>query len=162
MSRIGERFRRLREERRKGFVGFVTAGDPSLERTVEVAGEMEKAGVDVLELGVPFSDPLADGPIIQRASERALSRGTTLIRVLEAVHRIRKTSDLPLLLYGVEETSSYVKNSDALKQATRSSVQTFDYAAFARGGQVLRETSATSTNGCAALDHTSARSYACR
>ena len=89
MGRIGERFRRLREERRKGFVAFVTAGDPSLERTVEVAGEMEKAGVDVLELGVPFSDPLADGPIIQRASERALSRGTTLIRVL----------DLPLLLF---------------------------------------------------------------
>ena len=99
MSRIGERFRRLREERRKGFVGFVTAGDPSLERTVEVAGEMEKAGVDVLELGVPFSDPLADGPTIQRACERALSRGATLARVLEAVRRIRKTSDVPLLLF---------------------------------------------------------------
>src|SRR6185436_16712027 len=99
MSRIGERFRRLREQGRKGFVGFVTAGDPTLERTVEAAREMEKAGVDVLELGVPFSDPLADGPIIQRASERALARGTTLARVLEAVGRIRKTSELPLLLF---------------------------------------------------------------
>ena len=99
MSRIGERFRRLREERRRGFVGFVTAGDPSLERTVEVAGEMEQAGVDVLELGVPFSDPLADGPIIQRSSERALARGVTLARVLEAVRRIRKRSDLPLVLF---------------------------------------------------------------
>jgi len=99
MSRIGERFRRLREQGRKGFVGFVTAGDPSLDRTVEVAGEMEKAGVDVLELGVPFSDPLADGPIIQRSSERALARGVTLARVLEAVRRIRRTSDLPLLLF---------------------------------------------------------------
>jgi tryptophan synthase alpha chain len=99
MSRIGERFRRLREQERKGFVGFVTAGDPSLERTVEVAREMEEAGVDVLELGVPFSDPLADGPIIQRASERALARGATLARVLEAVRRIRKTSDVPLLLF---------------------------------------------------------------
>ena len=99
MTRIGERFRRLREQGRKGFVGFVTAGDPSLERTIEVAREMEKAGVDVLELGVPFSDPLADGPIIQRASERALARGVTLARVLEAVRRIRKGSDLPLLLF---------------------------------------------------------------
>jgi tryptophan synthase alpha chain len=99
MSRIGERLKRVREEGRKGFVGFVTAGDPSLERTVEVAREMEEAGVDVLELGVPFSDPLADGPIIQRASERALSRGTTLARVLETVRRIRKTSEVPLLLF---------------------------------------------------------------
>ena len=99
MSRIGERFRRLREQGRKGFVGFVTAGDPSLDRTVEVAGEMESAGVDVLELGVPFSDPLADGPIIQRSSERALASGVTLARVLEAVGRIRKRSDLPLVLF---------------------------------------------------------------
>lgn len=99
MSRIGERFGRLREQGRKGFVAFVTAGDPSLERTVEVAIELEKAGVDVLELGVPFSDPLADGPVIQRASERALQRGTTLARVLEAVRAIRKRSGLPLLLF---------------------------------------------------------------
>jgi len=99
MSRIGERFRRLREQGRKGFVAFVTAGDPSLDRTVEIARDMEKAGVDVLELGVPFSDPLADGPIIQRSSERALARGVTLARVLEAVRRIRRTSDLPLLLF---------------------------------------------------------------
>jgi tryptophan synthase alpha chain len=99
MSRISERFRRLREQGRKGFVGFVTAGDPSLERTVDVAREMEGAGVDVLELGVPFSDPLADGPIIQRSSQRALSRGTTLTRVLEAVRQIRKGSHLPLVLF---------------------------------------------------------------
>jgi tryptophan synthase alpha chain len=99
VTRIGERFRRLREEGRKAFVAFVTAGDPSLERTVELAGELERAGVDVLELGVPFSDPLADGPVIQRASERALRRGTTLARVLEAVRAIRRGSELPLLLF---------------------------------------------------------------
>jgi tryptophan synthase alpha chain len=99
VSRIGERFRRLREEGRKGFVAFITAGDPSLERTVETAREVEEAGADVLELGVPFSDPLADGPVIQRASERALSRGTTLPRVLDAVRQIRKVSDLPLVLF---------------------------------------------------------------
>jgi tryptophan synthase alpha chain len=99
VSRIGERFGRLRQEGRKGFVAFITAGDPSLDRTVEVALEMGRGGVDVLELGVPFSDPLADGPVIQRASERALGRGTTLVRVLEAVRRIREGTDLPLLLF---------------------------------------------------------------
>jgi tryptophan synthase alpha chain len=99
MTRIEQRFRRLREEGRKAFVAFVTAGDPSLERTVEVALELERAGVDILELGVPFSDPLADGPVIQRASERALAGGTTLARVLDVVRRIRERSELPLLLF---------------------------------------------------------------
>jgi len=99
MSRIGDRFTRLRAEGRKAFVGFVTAGDPSLERTVEIAVEMDRAGVDVLELGVPFSDPLADGPVIQRSSERALARGVTLTRVLDCVRAIRKRSEIPLLLF---------------------------------------------------------------
>jgi tryptophan synthase alpha subunit len=99
MSRIADRFASARRERRKAFVAFVTAGDPSLERTVAVARELEEAGVDVLELGVPFSDPLADGPVIQRASERALRRGTTLASVLEAVRTLRRSSDLPLLLF---------------------------------------------------------------
>jgi len=89
----------LREEGRKAFVAFVTAGDPSLERTIEVALELERAGVDILELGVPFSDPLADGPVIQRASDRALAGGTTLARVLDVVRRIRERSELPLLLF---------------------------------------------------------------
>jgi tryptophan synthase alpha chain len=99
MTRIGERFDKLKKEGRKGFVGFVTAGDPSLDRTVEVAIEMDKAGVDVLELGVPFSDPLADGPVIQRASQRALDRGVTLRDVLAAVRRIRKKSEIPIVLF---------------------------------------------------------------
>jgi tryptophan synthase alpha chain len=99
MSRIGEKFARLRGERRKGFVAFVTAGDPSLERTAEIALEMEKGGVDVLELGVPFSDPLADGPVIQRSSERALRAGVTLEAVLQLVRRVRRTSALPIVLF---------------------------------------------------------------
>jgi tryptophan synthase alpha chain len=98
-TRIGERFAALRKEGRKAFVGFITAGDPSLERTAEVAVELERAGVDVLELGVPFSDPLADGPVIQRASERALRRGVTFARVLDLVATIRRRSQLPLLLF---------------------------------------------------------------
>lgn len=99
MSRIGEGFARARRDGRKAFVAFVTAGDPSLDRTVEAAREMEASGVDVLELGVPFSDPLADGPVIQRASERALRQGTTLARVLGAARAIRAQSALPLLLF---------------------------------------------------------------
>ncbi len=99
MTRIGSKFESLKRAGRKAFVGFITAGDPSLERTVESALALEAGGCDVLELGVPFSDPLADGPVIQRASERALRRGTTLAGVLEAVRQIRKRSQLPLLLF---------------------------------------------------------------
>jgi tryptophan synthase alpha chain len=99
LGRIGERFARRRAQSRPAFVAFLTAGDPSLERTVEAAVELDGAGADVLELGVPFSDPLADGPVIQRASERALGRGVTLALVLEAVRRIRERSELPLLLF---------------------------------------------------------------
>jgi tryptophan synthase alpha chain len=99
MTRIGARFETLKKEGRKGFVAFVTAGDPSLDRTVEVAIEMDKAGVDVLELGVPFSDPLADGPVIQRSSQRALDRGVTLKDVLAVVRRIREKSEIPIVLF---------------------------------------------------------------
>ena len=99
MGRIGDRFARRKAEGRTAFVPFLTAGDPSIDRTVKAAGELERAGADVLELGVPFSDPLADGPVIQRSSERALARGVTLTSVLGAVRRIRETSDLPLLLF---------------------------------------------------------------
>ncbi len=99
MGRIGERFARRRAEGKPAFVAFLTAGDPSLEATVAAAVALDRAGVDVLELGVPFSDPLADGPVIQRASERALARGVTLPKVLEMVRRIRERSELPLLLF---------------------------------------------------------------
>ncbi len=99
MRRIGERFVERRRQGRPAFVAFLTAGDPSLERTVRAAAELEAAGADVLELGVPFSDPLADGPVIQRSSERALRRGVTLATVLDLVRRIRAESALPLLLF---------------------------------------------------------------
>jgi tryptophan synthase alpha chain len=99
VTRIGRRFAQLKKEGRKAFVAFLTAGDPSIDRTVEAAVAMDRAGVDVLELGVPFSDPLADGPVIQRSSERALRRGTTLRTVLDAVRRIRQKTELPLLLF---------------------------------------------------------------
>ena len=99
MTRIGERFAKRKADGRPAFVAFLTAGDPSIERTVECALALDAAGADVLELGVPFSDPLADGPVIQRASERALARGVALPQVLEAVRAIRRRSELPLLLF---------------------------------------------------------------
>jgi len=99
MSRISQRLSAVKSEHKKAFVAFITAGDPSLDRTVEAALAFDDAGVDVLELGVPFSDPLADGPVIQRASDRALRAGTRLVDVLEAVRRIRARCDLPLLLF---------------------------------------------------------------
>ena len=99
MGRISERFARRWAEGQAAFAAFLTAGDPSLDRTVAAASELEAAGVDVLELGVPFSDPLADGPVIQRSSERALGRGVTLASVLDAVRRIRERSAIPLLLF---------------------------------------------------------------
>ena len=99
MTRISGRFSTLRTGGKKAFVAFVTAGDPSLDRTVEVALELERGGADILELGVPFSDPLADGPVIQRASERAIRTGTTFARVLDCARRIRSRSELPLLLF---------------------------------------------------------------
>jgi tryptophan synthase alpha chain len=99
VGRIGTRFATARAEGRAAFVAFLTAGDPSLDRTVEAAAALDAAGADILELGVPFSDPLADGPVIQRSSERALARGVTLPRVLDAVRAIRERSELPLLLF---------------------------------------------------------------
>ena len=99
MGRISAKLAQCKAEGRPAFVAFLTAGDPSLDRTVSAALELEAAGVDVLELGVPFSDPLADGPVIQRSSERALARGVTLARVLDVVREIRRTSQLPLVLF---------------------------------------------------------------
>jgi tryptophan synthase alpha chain len=99
MGRLGERFALRRAEGRAAFVAFLTAGDPSPDRTVSAVRELEEGGADVLELGVPFSDPLADGPVIQRASERALARGVTLSSVLQLVRGIREQSGLPLVLF---------------------------------------------------------------
>ena len=99
MSRITDAFKNARREGRAAFVPYVTAGDPSLERTVEIALALERAGADVLELGVPFSDPMADGPTNQRAAERALAKGTTLKRVLEVVREIRERSQMAIVLF---------------------------------------------------------------
>ncbi len=98
-SRIARRFEQLRKAGELGLVAYVTAGDPSLDATERIVMAMAEAGADVVELGVPFSDPLADGPTIQRASERALRGGATLAGVLDLVQRIRAKSEVPLVLF---------------------------------------------------------------
>ena len=98
-SAIGRVFERLRRERRPGLVTYVTAGDPDLDRSAGVMRALDRAGADVLEIGVPFSDPMADGPVIQRATERALAGGATLTRVLELVERVRPDLAAPVVLF---------------------------------------------------------------
>mgnify|MGYP001235101681 CR=1 FL=1 len=101
MSRLATRFAELRAARRAGLVIFVTAGDPHPDQTVDLMHALVAAGADVLELGVPFSDPMADGPVIQRASERALAQGMDLRRVLEQVRAFRQTdTTTPVVLMG--------------------------------------------------------------
>jgi tryptophan synthase alpha chain len=115
-TRIESRFRHLREQHAKGLVVYLTAGDPSLEATGDLLFALDRAGVDVIELGVPFSDPLADGPVIQRASERALQTGTTLRRILERFPAWRESVRAPIILfsyynpilqYGLEKFASH-------------------------------------------------------
>jgi tryptophan synthase alpha chain len=101
MSRIQGRFQQLAAERRRGLIPYITAGDPSLEVTLALMHELAAAGADVIELGVPFSDPQADGPTIQRASERALRGGTRLAAILDTVGRFRTTDPrTPVVLMG--------------------------------------------------------------
>src|SRR6266513_4020897 len=98
-SRIDERFARLRKEKRKGFIPYIGAGDPSLEKTVELVLALEKAGADIIELGVPFSDPLADGIVNQLAAQRSLAAGTTVRGVFDCIREIRRKSQVPIVLY---------------------------------------------------------------
>ncbi|HET9180101.1 MAG TPA: tryptophan synthase subunit alpha [Terriglobia bacterium] len=98
-SRIQEKFRQLHESEAKGLVIYVTAGDPSLEATGSLLEAVQNGGADIIELGIPFSDPLADGPVIQRASERALAGGTTLRKVLRMLPEWRKRAHAPLVLF---------------------------------------------------------------
>ena len=99
MNRIAQRFAALKRAGKKGFVVYIGAGDPNLEATRQFGIAFDKAGVDVLELGVPFSDPLADGLVNQLAAQRGLESGTTPVGVLETVAAIRRESQIPIVLY---------------------------------------------------------------
>lgn len=100
MNRIEKKFGELKEMGRTALVTYITAGDPSIDMTSDIVLKLEESGADIIELGIPFSDPMADGPVIQLASERALKGGTTLNSVLESVKSIRQHSDIPIILFG--------------------------------------------------------------
>ncbi len=99
MSRIETKFNELKAEQRKGFIPFVTAGDPNIDTSLEIILKLAELGADVIELGVPFTDPMADGPTIQRSSERSLEAGTTLRSVIDLAAEFRKKSEVPIVLF---------------------------------------------------------------
>jgi tryptophan synthase alpha chain len=99
LGRIEDAFNELRQRGRKGFIPFITAGDPDLETTSQILIQLAEAGATVIELGVPFSDPMADGPVIQRASERALKHGLALGDILDLVARVRRRIETPIILF---------------------------------------------------------------
>jgi tryptophan synthase alpha chain len=99
VTRIGRLFETLRREKRCGMIAYLTAGDPTPDATPGLVAALERGGADLIELGVPFSDPIADGPVIQQAGDRAIRAGTNLARVLAIATKIRETSQIPLLLF---------------------------------------------------------------
>src|ERR1700726_4240195 len=99
MTRIQQIFDRRKSEKKAVLVAYLTAGDPAPEATPAIVAALERGGADLIELGVPFSDPIADGPVIQRGADRALKAGTTVVKVLEIASQIRKRSEIPLLLF---------------------------------------------------------------
>ena len=99
MGKIERKFDEIRAAERKGFIPFVTAGDPSFEASLSIVRALAEAGADIIELGVPFSDPMADGPTIQRSSQRSLHNGTSLNDVVRLAREFRKTSDTPMVLF---------------------------------------------------------------
>ncbi|MBW1615053.1 MAG: tryptophan synthase subunit alpha [Deltaproteobacteria bacterium] len=100
MNRIKETFEKLKAKNEKALVAFVTAGDPNIKKSLSIIKNMHKAGVDILELGIPFSDPTADGPVIQRASARALKQGVNIKAVLKLTKSIREFTNIPIILFG--------------------------------------------------------------
>lgn len=99
LSRISDAFVRMKQERRTGLVTYVTAGDPDMGRSAAILHALDRAGADVIEVGVPFSDPLADGPVIQRATERALAAGANLGTILDMLDRVRSRLRVPIVLF---------------------------------------------------------------
>jgi tryptophan synthase alpha chain len=99
MTRVGALFKRLKKERRCGLIAYITCGDPDVETSVAIVQALEAAGADAIELGIPFSDPIADGPVIQAAAQRALERKTTIRDVLSIARSIRLSSGIPLIAF---------------------------------------------------------------
>jgi tryptophan synthase alpha chain len=143
-SRVGAKFHDLREQGAKGLVLYLTAGDPDLDATGRILGALDRAGADLIELGVPFSDPLADGPVIQRASERALGAGASLRKILELLPHWRRAVRVPMILftyynpilqYGLEDFSRDAAGAgiDGALVVDLSPEESGDYVAAMRG-----------------------------
>jgi tryptophan synthase alpha chain len=122
MNRIDQKFKELRQANKKAFIAFITAGDPDLDTTEELVLALEKAGADIVEIGVPFSDPLADGPTIQAASYRSLQKGTTVKKILAVVKRIRQRSQVPLALMTYYNPVFHFGEKSFVEQAKASGV----------------------------------------
>jgi tryptophan synthase alpha chain len=122
MNRIEAKFKELQKINKKAFIAFITAGYPDLEITQRLVLEFAKIGVDILELGVPFSDPLADGPIIQEASQAALEKNTHLVDILNAVKKIRKNTQIPICLMTYYNPIFCFGELEFIKQAKDSGV----------------------------------------
>src|SRR6187397_1511960 len=99
MTRIDNKFQELRATNKKAFIPFITAGDPNLKTTAQLILALDRAGADIIEVGVPFSDPIADGPVIQRATERALASRTTLRGVLAMIEGVRASIAAPIVVF---------------------------------------------------------------
>ena len=119
MTRLTSCFEKLKTENRKALVVFITAGDPDLDATKNILDVIDDSGADIIELGVPFSDPLADGPIIQASALRALKSGTTLRKILTLVKDIRKNRDLPIVLMKVLTLFLYMVRNSLSKMLCR-------------------------------------------
>ena len=122
MSRIQARFTELRTAKRTGLVTYITAGDPDLDRSAGIIKRLDAAGADVLEIGVPFSDPLADGPVIQRATERALAAGTTLPKVLAMLKGLRQEISAPVVIFSYANPILRMGLGNFVKEATAAGV----------------------------------------
>ncbi len=122
MNRIEKKFKELKKAKQKAFVAFITAGYPSLNITGKLVMEFDKSGVDIIELGVPFSDPMADGPVIQEASQEALKKNTHLIDILNLVKRVRKNVNCPLLLMTYYNPIFCFGDDKFIKRAVQSGV----------------------------------------
>ena len=122
MRRLDKTFQKISISKQPGLVTYITAGDPTLERSADILQALDGAGADVLEVGAPFSDPLADGPIIQRASERDLASGTTLPKVLDMVAQVRKKISAPIVIFSYANPILRMGEASFVTAASRAGV----------------------------------------
>ncbi len=122
INRVDQKFKDLKKQKKKAFIAFVTAGDPDLKTTENLVYALEQSGADIIELGVPFSDPLADGPTIQEASYRALKNKVTIPKILDLVKRIRKTSQVPICLMTYYNPVFYFGEKKFVQEASKAGV----------------------------------------